>query len=155
VEKSKTIADAPGRVFFNFFLYLLEIVTIVMYISYVMMKEGIDKRKFPRARYRCLIRVLDKNKLNEVEAFTENIASGGICVASGDNIGLFEKVKLEVFLGTEKGAVSCEGVVVWVVKKHSSGQSVFPKYVIGIEFSDMRGEDRRSISNLVSHIMGA
>lgn len=125
-----------------------------MYISYIMTREGINQRKFPRAKYKCLIRVSRKSRAKEVETFTENIGSGGICVVLGENIGLFEKVKLEVFLGTEKGAVSCGGVVVWVVKRHPMGPSGSSKYDTGIEFSNMCEEDRRSISNLVGHIMG-
>ena len=81
-----------------------------------MMWEDINKRKFPRAKYKCLIRVLGGKKTKPVEAVTENISSGGMCVVLNVNIGLFKKVSLEVFLGTEKKAVSCAGVVVWVVK---------------------------------------
>jgi len=117
-----------------------------------MMWEDINKRKFPRAKYKCLIRVLGESKTKPVEAVTENISSGGLCVVLDVNLGLFQKVSLEVLLGTEKRAVSCAGVVVWVVKRHPMVKSEQPKYDTGIEFSNMPEEDRRSISNLVKHI---
>jgi len=120
-----------------------------------MMWEKVNKRKFPRAKYKCLIRVLGENRTKPVEAFTENISSGGICVVLDINIGLFQKVSLELFLGTEKRAILCSGVVVWVVKRHPMFRSEPSKYDTGIEFSDMSEEDRRSISNLVKYIVEA
>ena len=45
------------------------------------------------------------------------------------------------------------GVIVWVVKRHPMVKAEQPKYDTGIEFGNVPEEDRRSISNLVKHIV--
>ncbi|MBU1894264.1 MAG: PilZ domain-containing protein [Candidatus Omnitrophica bacterium] len=100
-----------------------------------------------------MISVKRNNKNCKVEAFTENIGQGGICVVLDEDFGLFGQVKLEVFLGTDKRSILCDGTIVWVVKRYPVSRSESIKYDTGIEFSGMSDENRNSIVNLVNYIM--
>ena len=115
--------------------------------------EGINQRKFPRVNYRCLIRVSTNGREEVIEAMTENIGAGGICVVLEKDFGLFEEVSTEVFLNDDKGPISCRGTVVWVVKRHPAKPVEMMKYDTGIEFLDISEEGRARITALVQDIL--
>lgn len=118
-----------------------------------MIWEGINKRKFPRVSYKCLIRVSGEGAEESIETFTENIGSGGICVALEPRLGLFEKVSMQIFIEEGVAPIACKGVVVWVVKSHGSGKQGMDLYDTGIEFQEIKAEDRKRINVLVEDIL--
>jgi Tfp pilus assembly protein PilZ len=120
-----------------------------------MIWEGINKRKFPRVSYKCLIRVSEEGVEDTIETFTENIGSGGICVVLEKRLGLFEKVSMCIFIEEGANPIECRGSVVWVVKSNSSVRSEVDLYDTGIEFQDIKAEDRKRISTLVVDILEA
>lgn len=118
-----------------------------------MMWEGINKRKFPRVSYKCLIRVSQQGVEESIETFTENIGSGGICVVLEKRLGLFEKVEMQIFIEEGAHPIECRGAVVWVVKSTRSGKSGADTYDTGIEFQEIKSDDRKRISTLVEDIL--
>lgn len=111
---------------------------------------GIDRRKFPRARYKCLIYIGKKNSAKTISTHTENIGAGGICVILNEDLGLFQGVNLEIAL--ENGIASnitCSGTVVWVVKKHLVKEKDAMQYDTGIEFVDINKEAGNRISEII------
>jgi Tfp pilus assembly protein PilZ len=117
----------------------------------IMIWDGINKRKFPRVSYKCLIRVVEEGVEDSIETFTENIGSGGICVVLEKKLGLFEKVAMTIFIEESAAPIECGGAVVWVVKRQGSkGKN---PYDTGIEFQEIRIEDRTRISTLVEDIL--
>ncbi len=118
-----------------------------------MIWEGINKRKFPRVSYKCLIRVFREGDGEVIETFTENIGSGGICVALEKRLGLFEKVEMRIFIEEGTSPVECLGVVVWVVRKHDQKNKEKNLHDTGIEFQDISEEDRKRIARLVDDIL--
>ena len=44
------------------------------------MWNGINRRKFPRANYKCLITIKKRLTAKTISTHTENIGAGGICV---------------------------------------------------------------------------
>lgn len=117
--------------------------------------EGINQRKFPRVNYKCLIRVSKSGREEIIDTFTENIGSGGICVVLEKDFGLFERVKLEIFLGDELSPITCEGSIVWVVKRHATTKQERDRFDTGIEFQDILDDDRDRINRLVQDILNA
>ncbi len=117
------------------------------------MWTGIDRRKFPRASYKCLISIKRRLTSKSIATHTENIGAGGICVIIREDLGLFQGVDLEVYLEDSSHEVKCGGTVVWVVKKSQSRQKKALLYDTGIEFIDIRPEDRDRISSLVDIIL--
>ena len=112
---------------------------------------GINKRRFPRVRYRCTVTVTKEDSSSHtLSAYTENIGVGGICVNVGEGLGLFRGVNLEIFLGgPDAPTIKCGATVVWVVKKHGIGQKGGAQYDTGLEFVDLNEEDRKRISEIV------
>lgn len=119
------------------------------------MWEGIDKRGFPRARHKCLIRVVDNGKEDVIDAYTENIGGGGICAGLGKAIGLFKNVKLNLYLSKDDPAILCGGTVMWVVRRSLGPRSDSYEYDTGIEFTDISEEDRGKIADRVNDILSS
>jgi len=119
------------------------------------MWDGINRRKFPRANYKCVISIRKRLTSNTISTQTENVGAGGICVLIGDDLGLFQGVDLDLFINTVDGPpIKCGGTVVWVVKK-TQGKKPGHIYDTGIEFIDIRPEDRERISEVVEEIIKA
>ena len=114
------------------------------------MWDGIDRRKFPRVHYRCMLHIKKADSAKTVSTYTENIGAGGICVVLNEDIGLFQGVNLEIAL--ENGTASnikCSGTVVWVVKKHLIKEKGTVQYDTGIEFVDINKEAGNRISEII------
>ncbi len=116
------------------------------------MWDGINRRKFPRASYKCLISIKKRLTAKTISTQTENIGAGGICVIIKEDLGLFQGVDVELYLDENRPAIKCGGTVVWVVKKSFSKKGSY-LYDTGIEFIDIRPEDREKISERVEEIL--
>lgn len=117
------------------------------------MWNGINRRKFPRGNYKCLITIKKRLTSKVIATQTENIGAGGICVIIKEDLGLFQGVDLELHLEDNRPPVKCGGTVVWVVKKSELKQKGGFLYDTGIEFIDIRPEDRERIPALVEEIL--
>src|SRR3989338_3882534 len=112
------------------------------------MWNGINRRKFPRANYKCLIAIKKRLTSKSIATQTENIGAGGICVIIKDDLGLFQGVDLELYLDEARPPIKCGGTVVWVVKKSDPKHKGTYSYDTGIEFIDIRPEDREKVSEI-------
>ena len=119
------------------------------------MWNGINRRKFPRANYQCLIVIKRRQNARTIQTQTENIGAGGICVIIKEDLGLFQGVDIELFIDDGKGPVKCGGTVVWVVKKSDPKQKGIHLFDTGVEFVDMRPEDRERMDMIVEKILKA
>lgn len=117
------------------------------------MWNGINRRKFPRANYECNITI--KKRLNEkcIATRTENIGAGGICVLINDDLGLFQGVDVELRIDDGVDPIKSGGTIVWVVKKVDPDHKEKFIFDTGIEFIDIRPEDRDRISAVVEDIL--
>lgn len=116
------------------------------------MWDGINRRKFPRANYKCLISIKKRLTAKTLSTQTENIGAGGICVLLKEDLGLFQGVDIELYIDQSRPPIKSGGTVVWVVKK-SSAKSSAALYDTGIEFIDIRPEDRERVSEIVEQIL--
>lgn len=119
------------------------------------MWNGINRRKFPRASYKCLIVIKKRVTSKTISTQTENIGAGGICVIIKEDLGLFQGVDIELFLDDGKPPIKCGGTIVWVVKKTDPKQKGAHLYDTGVEFVDIRPEDRERTSDIVEKILKA
>ncbi|MFC1577044.1 PilZ domain-containing protein [Candidatus Omnitrophota bacterium] len=118
------------------------------------MWNGIDRRRFPRANYNCLISIKRRLTSKSISTDTENIGAGGICVIIKDSLGLFQGVDLELSLEDGSPAIKCGGTVVWLVKKSDPKKKGTHVFDTGIEFIDIRPEDSERITGIVDKILG-
>ena len=111
---------------------------------------GINRRKFPRVRYRCMINIREKDSSQTLETYTENVGIGGVCVNTSQGLKLFQGVELEMFLeGSGAPTIKCNATVVWVVKKHAFGQKDAAQYDTGIEFVDLDEAGKKLVLEIV------
>ena len=126
-----------------------------MYPIVIMLWEGIDKRKFPRVNYRCLIRISNHGKEEVFETFTENVGAGGICVVLGREFDLFKMANLDLYLSEKGGPISCQGTIVWVIRRGPLHKNDTSEYDVGIEFTDIADKDKVKIANMVNDVLTA
>ena len=82
------------------------------------------------------------------EKFPQLLGAGQRAVpADGD-----QGVDVELYLDENRPSIKSGGTVVWVVKKSSSKKGTY-LYDTGIEFIDIRPEDREKISERVEEIL--
>jgi len=111
--------------------------------------DGINKRRFPRIRYQCLIKLRKASSSQIVSTYTENVGIGGICVILGEKIDLFETVDIELMLENGLESVICGGKVMWAVGRCRPGGKNAAEYDIGIEFEHIKDRDLAVIRKIV------
>lgn len=118
------------------------------------MWRGIDRRKFPRADYQCLITISKKGTERHFLTHTENIGVGGICVVLDEDLGLFSEVDIELMLKDEDLPIKCRGNIVWVIKRTEiKNRKPLTRFDTGVEFIDIKETDRARIEKIVDYII--
>lgn len=111
------------------------------------MWQGIDNRRFPRGKYKCVVTVQQSASGAPIAAVTENIGLGGICVLLEKSLDIFSGVQLEITLEDGKDPLRVAGTIVWVVRRREFRKE--PRFDTGIEFTDLSAEDRVRIEAIV------
>ena len=119
----------------------------------MMLWGGIDRRSFPRAKYKCLIKIAHHGKEEVFSTYTENIGAGGICVVLGKEIDLFKTAKLTIYLAEKGEPIVCNGAIVWVIRRHPQTKSGTFEYDTGIEFIDISEDGKRKIAEMVDKLL--
>jgi Tfp pilus assembly protein PilZ len=116
--------------------------------------EGMNRRKFPRANYPCLLIIRrDHISPEAMLTHTENIGVGGVGVIVKRELKIFSPVELEIDLLDMQTHIKCEGKIVWVVRRRDT-EEVKPSFFdVGIEFMDLPEKDRKRIEFIVSRLI--
>jgi len=117
------------------------------------MWQGIDRRRFPRANYQCMVTVRKKGSPHTFRTQTENLGAGGVCVVLDNRLEIFSTVDLIITLENCTPPVKCMGTVVWTVKKRDPKKVKPQLYDIGVEFSNIVPDDRVKIDKLVEKLI--
>lgn len=112
--------------------------------------QGIEKRRFVRAKFPCIITI---HTLHEhvITTYTENISAGGVRVIIEEKLELSSTVGLEIQIN--KNIIACKGRIVWVVDKESPYKKGIIYHDTGIEFYEIKETDRRIISDAIEEIL--
>jgi c-di-GMP-binding flagellar brake protein YcgR len=118
--------------------------------------EGLNRRKFPRANFPCLIKVLrEGDPLEVILTHTENISLGGACVILKKSVDLFSPVDIELDLMDGGDIITCHGKVVWAVRRKAIESHKPSCYDLGLEFVDITPENRARVGQTVEHLVRA
>ena len=116
--------------------------------------EGLNRRKFPRANFPCLIKVLrEGDPLEVILTHTENISLGGACVILKKAVDLFSFVNIELDLMDGGEIVACRAKVVWSVRRKAIESHKPSCYDLGLEFVDITEENRSRVGQTVEHLV--
>lgn len=116
-----------------------------------MVWKGIDKRRFPRANYRCSVKIRKGRHAEMLSAETENIGGGGIAAILDKPLEIFSEVELTLEEG--QPPIHCEGQIVWVVRRSFADKTQPPKYDTGIEFLNLKPEDTERIEAILARLL--
>ena len=115
--------------------------------------DGMDRRKFPRANYPCLVVLRRKDEEKEVIlTHTENVGVGGICVILKKDVKIFCPVELELDLLDLGKHIVCRGKIVWNVQRKDNETKKPLFYDIGIEFADIEHGDQSRLEEIVRRL---
>lgn len=117
------------------------------------MWDGMNRRRFPRANYPCLIKITRKKPYSSISARTENIGHGGICVILKKDLGRFTPLDLELKLPDGKPPLETIARTVWVVKGHFPGEKPPKRYDTGIEFLELKDDDKERVDHIIEEIL--
>ena len=116
--------------------------------------EGLNRRKFPRATFPCLVKIVNEGELSEIFlVHTENISACGVCVIIRKPMEMFSPLILEIDLMDGGENILCRGKVVWVVRRKATEQVKPSCYDTGIEFSNINDSDRARIDCVVDYLL--
>ena len=116
--------------------------------------EGLNRRKFPRANFPCLVVVKkSQDKEEALLTHTENISIGGVCVMLKIDLKIFCPVEVELDLLDFEDHVRCKGKVVWNVHRKDDNPHKPLFYDVGIEFMDLETHFQKRIDDAVKHIV--
>ena len=123
--------------------------------------EGLNRRKFPRANYPCLVVIRNQDaptdggddKNSTILTHTDNVGVGGVCVILKQDLKMFSPVELELDLLDLGDHICCNGKVVWNIRHQSEDGKKPNFYDIGIEFIDITAHDRSRLENIISRLV--
>ncbi len=116
--------------------------------------EGLNRRKFPRVKFPCLVKVVREGRAEDVLlTHTENISVGGFCVVIKKSLEIFSPVGVEIDLMDGEDVIVCRGRTVWSVRRKAT-EAVKPShYDIGIEFAGLKEKDLARVEQVVDHFL--
>ena len=111
------------------------------------MWQGMDQRRFPRGRYKCVVTVQQSASASPFNAMTENLGLGGVCILIDRSLDIFSPVELEISLEDGQPPLRVSGTVVWVVRQRELRKG--SSFDTGVEFNQLSAEQRSRIEAIV------
>ena len=117
------------------------------------MWDGVDRRRFIRAEYPCLIKLRkDTPPEQAILTHTEDISLGGVSVIVRQKIELMTEISLELDLMDTSPTIALKGTVNRVEEIPFAQEGKPPRYAIGIRFIDLPDEERHRIQRIIDHL---
>lgn len=116
--------------------------------------EGLDRRKFPRVMYPCMVKATTtEGEQLTFLTHTENIGIGGLCVILKNEVALFTAVDMEVDLLDLSENITPRGKVVWIVRRKAI-EEVKPLFFdVGIEFTQIAKRDHERLKENLKRLI--
>lgn len=117
--------------------------------------EGLNRRKFPRVKYPCLIVLHVDSDLGKdvVLTHTENIGVGGACVVLKSSLKMFSVLEIQLDLLDMEDPIKCRGKVVWCVQRQSTAEKKPLFFDIGIEYTNLDDKGKRRLEYVVKALV--
>jgi Tfp pilus assembly protein PilZ len=118
------------------------------------MWEGLNRRRFPRVMFPCLIKITKREgPPDTLLTHTENVSVGGVCVIVRRHLDIFMPIALELDLLDSEETFVCDGKVVWTVRRKATESFKPSFYDIGIEFTNIDNTNRARIEKMIAHLI--
>lgn len=119
--------------------------------------EGLDRRKFPRVNYPCLIVIRNGSETNNdvILTHTENVGIGGVCVTLKKELRMFCPVEIELDMLDLGNHIKCKGKVVWNIRRASEVKKKPLFFDVGIEFDNLDKKEQQRLEEIVKRLASA
>lgn len=117
------------------------------------MWESLDLRKFPRLALKCDIEIHEAKNALHHSTVTQNIGAGGVCVILPWQLSRFASVIIRLHLNDGQAPVECSCKICWVVQSRFLFRND-RQYDTGLEFLDIKIEERQRVKQLVERRLG-
>ncbi|MFZ5801701.1 MAG: PilZ domain-containing protein [Candidatus Omnitrophota bacterium] len=97
------------------------------------MWDGFNQRKFPRIQLKCEVTIHVEKGRKVINAVTENVGTGGVCIVQSEPLERFEAVKVRLEMDGQ-GSIECPARICWIIGRKIPGSSKIAAYDTGIEF---------------------
>ncbi|MGE0267794.1 MAG: PilZ domain-containing protein [Candidatus Omnitrophota bacterium] len=117
--------------------------------------DGLDRRKFPRVKYPCLVIIKNGDEVDKevILSHTENIGIGGVCIILKKNVKMFTSVELELDLLDMGEHIKCKGKIVWNVQRKNDVKKKPSFYDVGIEFDSLNDNETQRVEDVVNRLV--
>ncbi len=116
--------------------------------------DGLNRRRFPRVIYPCLIKLESDNKeAQNILTHTENIGIGGVSVTVKKELKLFTAVDIEIDLLDTSDHIRTTGKVVWAVRRKAVEEIKPLFYDLGIEFVNLPARQKEHLRNTLERVI--
>ncbi len=112
------------------------------------MWDGFNKRKFPRLNLRCEIVLRNQSGAQVLQAQTENLGAGGLCLLLDRALERFSTLTLRLELDKNLPWIECQGKVIWIVPSRGIGAKK-DTFDTGIEFLGLEPAEEDLIRSYV------
>ncbi len=106
-----------------------------------------DKKKYPRALYRCSVNLWKNAEATRIVSMTKNISNGGVCIVLPQELEPGHEARLEIELDDSEKPLSCYAQVRWTVPSRTPSGTF--QYETGFQFTDITDPDRTRIERIV------
>lgn len=113
------------------------------------MWDGFNKRKFPRLSLRCEIVLRNQSGVQVVQAQTDNLGAGGLCLILDRALERFSTLSLRLELDKNLPWIECQGKVIWIVASREIGEKK-DSFDTGIEFLGLEPAEEDLIRSYVA-----
>lgn len=113
------------------------------------MKE--ERRRFPRIKFPCKIKIASNSQETELILHTENISSGGLRFISQEKPEVNTPVDIELEIGDRR--LVSKGRVVWVIEITVPGEERPNLFDVGIEFTQLTPEDKERLNRILNRFL--
>lgn len=108
----------------------------------------IERRKYPRCNVMLVACTEIADNASRQSYFTKNLGAGGACLVINQPLDKETKVLLEINIQDAEPIISAKGKVVWS-QKITPDKEKDQRYEVGIEFTEIKPEERQRIHNYV------
>ncbi len=116
--------------------------------------QGLNRRRFPRVNYPCLVVIQGKEDNDKLILLThtENIGIGGVCVLLKQNLKMFSAVEMEIDLLDMGNHIKCQGMVVWNIRRKLDDSNKPVLFDVGVEFENLDKKDQDRIDEVLMRL---
>ncbi len=115
------------------------------------MEKMTEKKRSPRALYRCTVSLWRGTEPIELDCYTKNISTGGVCVVLPEKLEIGQEVRLQLQLDDGNPPADCHARVKWTLA-YRTNTPPQPSSLceVGFQYTELSSPDLSRIERVVT-----